>query len=108
MFVLSGPDARVLRVPPAAGAPASQSVLPNWTGAVSTAQMSTCDCNTDGNDDDTAGENVLEQIDTDEDGENDLNDAENDNDGEADDADSDGSGEDDNGEDGRRLQRQDG
>ena len=102
VFLVSGADVRVLRVAPAVGAPVSQSVLPTWTGAVSTAQMSTCDCNTDGNDDDAAGaENLLEQIDTDDDGESDLDDADDDNDGEADeeDDDSDGSGEDDDGED---------
>ena len=102
VFLVSGADVRVLRVAPVVGAPASQSVLPTWTGAVSTAQMSTCDCNADGNDDDAAGaENLLEQIDTDDDGESDLDDADDDNDGESDDADddSDGSGEDDDGED---------
>lgn len=101
-FLVSDAGLRVLRVAPSAGAPATRSQLPAWTGTVNTAQMSTCDCNADGADEDAEGEdNILEQMDTDDDGANDLDDADDDNDGLDDegDDDSDGSGEDDDGED---------
>ena len=101
-FMVGANGVRVLRVAPSPGAPSTQSTLPNWEVTVSTAQMSTCDCNADGVDEDVEGEdNILEQIDTDDDGESDLDDSDDDNDGIDDDSDddSDGSGEDDSAED---------
>jgi hypothetical protein len=101
-FMVGAAGVRVLRVAPSPGAPSTQSTLPAWEGTVSTAQMSTCDCNADGADEDVEGEdNILEQIDTDEDGESDLDDSDDDADGIEDesDDDSDGSGEDDDAED---------
>ncbi len=99
---LIGDSVRVLRVSPSAGTPSTQSTLPAWTGEVSTAQMSTCDCNADGVDEDAEGEdNVLEQIDSDDDGASDYDDDDDDDDGinDDDDDDRDGSGRDDDDED---------
>ncbi|MBM4282616.1 MAG: hypothetical protein FJ137_18315, partial [Deltaproteobacteria bacterium] len=42
LFVI-GADVRVLKMAPADGAAQSQTVMPNWTGEVNTAQLSTCD-----------------------------------------------------------------
>jgi hypothetical protein len=91
LFVV-GSSTRVLRVAARPGAPAADTVLPNWQGTVDTAQLSTCDCDADGTDDDdsvVAEQNPLAEIDTDEDGDADLDDDDDDNDGIADDDDDD-------------------
>ena len=100
---LTGTTIKVLKMSASPGAPAAETLIPDWNGTVTTAQMSTCDCDEDGADDADAAvaeENPLEQIDTDEDGDADFDDADDDDDGEADDEDGDrdGSGEDDDGE----------
>jgi hypothetical protein len=97
VFVV-GQTTRVLRVPAAQGALPSQTSLPTWTGTVNVAQMSVCDCNEDGVDEEVAAEdNPLDQIDCDDDGSSDLDDSDDDGDDVADseDSDDDNSGEDD-------------
>ena len=101
VFVV-GADTRVLRVAATAGAAPSLTSLPAWQGEVSTAQMSTCDCNEDGVDEEVeAAENPLDQIDSDDDGTANSEDDDDDNDGDNDDGDvdSDGDGHDDDDDD---------
>lgn len=93
LFVVGNGATRVLRVAAAPGEVPSLTMLPEWNGEVSTAQLSTADANEDGIDEEViAEENPLDSCDSDEDGTSDFEDDDDDNDGESDEADSDDDG----------------
>lgn len=86
---------RVMKFSGTAIGPADHTMIPQDDGAITVAQLSTCDCDADGEEDDDAleaGENPLGQIDTDDDGATDDADSDDDGDGTSDDADSDDDG----------------
>jgi hypothetical protein len=89
-----GDVVRVLRLAGASGA-ATRTMMPNWSGEVALAQLTPCDCDHDGVDNDVgAQEDPLGQIDTDGDGVPDATDTDSDGDGtpNASDTDADGDG----------------
>lgn len=96
LFVTDGEGAvRVVKFRAAATGPAEQTLVPQTEGSVAVAQLSTCDCDEDGEEDQDAlepEENPLAQLDTDDDGTADDADSDDDGDGAADDADSDDDG----------------
>jgi hypothetical protein len=95
LFAEKGGELQTVRFAEKIGGDPVASALPDYQGTVQMGQLSTCDCNADGAEDEAAAEeSPLEQIDTDGDGENNAADDDDDNDGTDDAEDSDDDGED--------------